>query len=217
MNNSLLIRVIASLLVYFALYYYGGSFGEMVLYPVTRLVTFLHEFGHALGALITGGSVEGIQINPDGSGYTKTVGGSQSVILMGGYIGSALLGNLIFYIGARMERFAGITIYILAALMLFAGIVWFESMYSTGFLIAFSIGLYLLVSYTNFAREILMFLGLAAILYIIQDFNVGPSSDLKKYAELFIVIPASIWMYIWLGIVLLLFIANIRLIFKYNK
>ena len=213
MNNPLLIRIIVSLVVYFALHYFGGSFGKMVLYPVTRLVTFLHEFGHALGAIITGGSVEGIQINPDGSGYTKTIGGTASIILMGGYIGSALLGNIIFYIGARMERFASITIYLLAAMMLFSGVVWFESMYSTGFLIAFSIGLYLLVSYTNFSREILMFLGLACILYIIQDFNVGPSSDLEKYAELFVIIPAGVWMYIWLGIVVMLFLVNIRLIF----
>ncbi|MFK8104345.1 MAG: M50 family metallopeptidase [Saprospiraceae bacterium] len=216
MNNPILIRVVVSLVLYFFLYYFGGSFGEMVLYPVTRLVTFLHEFGHALGALITGGSVLGIQINPDGSGYTKTLGGSASVILMGGYIGSALLGNLIFYIGARMERFASFTIYVIAGLMLFSGIFWFEAVYSTGFLIAFSIGLYLLVSYTNFAREILMFVGLAVILYIIQDFNVGPTSDLEKYAELFVIIPAGVWMYIWLGIVILLFIGNIRLIFKSN-
>lgn len=216
MNNPILIRVVVSLVLYFFLYYFGGSFGEMVLYPVTRLVTFLHEFGHALGALITGGSVVGIQINPDGSGYTKTLGGSPSVILMGGYIGSALLGNIIFYIGARMERFASFTIYVIAGMMLFSGIFWFESMYSTGFLIAFSIGLYLLVSYTNFAREILMFVGLAVILYIIQDFNVGPTSDLEKYAELFVVIPATVWMYIWLGIVILLFIGNMRLIFKSN-
>ncbi len=216
MNNPILIRVVVSLVLYFFLYYFGGSFGEMVLYPVTRLVTFLHEFGHALGALITGGSVVGIQINPDGSGYTKTLGGSPSVILMGGYIGSALLGNIIFYIGARMERFASFTIYVIAGMMLFSGIFWFESMYSTGFLIAFSIGLYLLVSYTNFAREILMFVGLAVILYIIQDFNVGPTSDLDQYAELFVFIPATVWMYIWLGIVILLFIGNMRLIFKSN-
>ena len=45
-----------------------------------------------------------------------------------------------------------------------------------------------------------MFLGLASIIYIVQDFNVGPSSDLKAYAELFIFIPAVAWMYIWLGI-----------------
>ena len=90
--NTILFRLLAMLLIYGLLKYVGGSFGHLVLYPVTLLVTFLHEFGHALGALLTGGTVEGMQINPDGSGYTITRGGNQGVVLMGGYLGSAVLG-----------------------------------------------------------------------------------------------------------------------------
>jgi len=58
-----------------------------------------------------------------------------------------------------------------------------------------------------------MFLGLASVLYIIQDFNVGPKSDLKAYEEVMIFIPAQIWMYIWLAVAVLLFAFNIRLLF----
>jgi len=62
-----------------------------------------------------------------------------------------------------------------------------------------------------------MFLGLVSILYIIQDFNVGPTSDLNAYADLFVFIPSLVWMYIWLIIVIALFVWNIRLIVKKNK
>lgn len=50
-------------------------YGGYLLYPVTLLVTFFHETGHAFFALITGGMVDGIQINSDGSGYARIGGG----------------------------------------------------------------------------------------------------------------------------------------------
>ncbi len=196
------------------LQYFGGSVGKTILYPITLLVTYLHEFGHALGAILTGGSVEALQINEDGSGYTKTIGGSRGIILMGGYIGSAIFGNILFFIGARKPRIAHITLYILSSLMLISAVFWFNSFFTTGMLIVFAVVLYFISSKTNLEAEVLMFLGLASIIYIVQDFNVGPSSDLKAYADLFIFIPAVAWMYIWLGIVLVLCFANFRLIFN---
>jgi hypothetical protein len=99
MKNNTLLRILIVLFLYLGIKFFGGEYGRMILYPITLLVTFLHEFGHALGALITGGEVMSIQINPDGSGVTMTRGGSRAVILMGGYIGSAILGNLLFYLG----------------------------------------------------------------------------------------------------------------------
>lgn len=214
MRNQLLLRIFGILALYLGLKYYGGDVGKYVLYPITRLVTFLHEFGHALGAILTGGSVDALQVNADGSGYAITRGGSRAIILMGGYIGSALLGNLIFFVGARKPNAAKFTMYALAAMMAFSGVFWFNSLYTTGFLFLFAVGLCFIAAKTSINREVLMFLGLASIIYIIQDFNVGPSSDLQKYAELFVVIPQAVWMYIWLAIVIVLFILNLRLILK---
>ncbi len=214
MKNNTIFRILAILAVYLGLRYLGGDVGRKILYPITLLVTYLHEFGHALGAILTGGSVQALQINDDGSGFTRTVGGSRGVILMGGYIGSAILGNLLFYIGARKPKVAHITLYVLGSLMLISAIFWFNSLFTTGLLILFAFVLFFIASKTKFEPEVLMFLGLASIIYIVQDFNVGPSSDLKAYADLFVIIPTVVWMYIWLGIVLLLCFANFRLIFK---
>lgn len=201
--------------IYFGLTYYGGEYGRMILYPIRMLVTFLHEFGHAFGALITGGSVDSLEIRPNGSGVCWTAGGNRAIILMGGYIGSAIFGNLLFYIGTRNNNnIAKVTTYILAGIMLFASFFWFTSLFTTGLLVGFALLLYIIASKTSFDSDILMFFGLASILYIIQDFNVGPSSDLAQYAKIFVVIPAAMWMYIWLGVALLLFFWNIRMIFK---
>ncbi|MEM1124382.1 MAG: M50 family metallopeptidase [Bacteroidota bacterium] len=218
MKRNLLLRIAVMLAIYLGLTYYGGEYGRILLYPVRMLVTFLHEFGHAFGALITGGRVTNLEIRPDGSGVCWTAGGIPSIILMGGYIGSAIFGNLLFYIGSRASnQVAKGTTYFLASVMVFVGLVWFTSLFTTGMLLVFALTLFLLARNTNFDSDVLLFFGLASILFIIQDFNVGPSSDLAKYAEIFVVIPANVWMYIWLAIVVLLFVYNIRLIFRESK
>jgi len=103
---------------------------------------------------------------------------------------------------------------LLVVSMLVTGLYWFNSMFTTGVLLGFSVVLSFIALKTNFGREVLMFIGLASIIYIIQDFNVGPRSDLKAYADVMIFLPAAAWMYIWLAIAVLLFLLNLRLLFK---
>ena len=209
-----IIRIGIALALYLGLTYYGGDIGRKIMYPIRLLVTFLHEFGHAFGALITGGDVLNLQVNADGSGYTTTRGGSRAIVLLGGYIGSAIFGNLLLYIGTRLEKAANITLLVLSGIMIISAFFWFNSLFTTGLLVGFAIVLSLIATKTNFASDVLMFLGLTSILYIIQDFNVGPRSDLNAYAELFVFPPAEVWMYIWLAVAVILFVFNIRMIFK---
>jgi len=211
--NNLHYRFVGMLVAYVILRFFGGSFGNLVLYPVTLLVTFLHEFGHALGAILTGGSVSGLQINPDGSGYTVTMGGSPGVVLMGGYIGSAFLGNVLFRIGAKHHSYTKITLLTLACLMALAGIIWYESLASTAILFGFAALLYIVARNTSWGEDVLMFLGLAAVLYIIQDFNVGPKSDLAMYEQEVGIFSSQVWMYVWLGVAGALFYLNLKEIF----
>ena len=216
-NNGILIRLLIGLALYLGLFYFGGEIGQKILYPFRLLVTFLHELGHGLGAIITGGSIEGIHIGKDGSGFCKTAGGSRAVVLMGGYLGSAILGNILFFIGAKAPRIAQSTLVLLAGVMIFVAFFYKESGFTFFFLVGFAVALILIANLTNWDREVLMFIGLATIIYIIQDFNVGPSSDLEKYAELFKVIPKNVWMYIWLIIAILLSLFNLKLVLKSPK
>jgi len=217
MKNKTLFIVLGILAVYFGLTYFGGKIGNQIMYPLKLFVTFLHEFGHALGAIITGGSVENFDINQDASGLTASRGGNRAIILMGGYIGSAILGNLLFYIGAKKEKYSKAAIYVIAALMILVAGLWVRDLFAIGFLVVFAVGLLLIAKYTKIDQIILMFLGLASILHIIQDFNVGPSSDLAAYADLFVLIPATVWMYVWLIVVVLLFVWNIRIILRSDR
>ncbi|MBL7798508.1 MAG: M50 family metallopeptidase [Saprospiraceae bacterium] len=207
-------RVLIFLVVYGALRFFGGSIGATILYPVTLLVTFLHEMGHALGALLTGGSVEGMQINPDGSGFTVTRGGNRGVTLIGGYLGSAVLGNLLFRIGARHRALTHHTLLVLAGLMILAAVLWFQSLNSTALLLVFALLLGFIALKTTWDQDVLMFLGLAAVLYIIQDFDTGPKSDLMQYEKVVGLFPYQIWMYLWLGLAALLFLWNLNEIFR---
>lgn len=213
MKHNLHVRALVMVMAYVILRFFGGSFGNLVLYPVTLLVTFLHEFGHALGAILTGGKVVSMQINTDGSGYTVTRGGSQAVVLMGGYLGSAILGNVLFRIGAKHRSLTQATLVTLAGLMALAGIVWFETFSSSGLLFGFALLLFFVARGTDWDQDVLMFLGLAAVLYIIQDFREGPKSDLLMYEKTVGVFSSQVWMYLWLGVAASLFYWNLREIF----
>lgn len=197
------------LLIYAFVWYFGGS-ARQLMYPVIWLVAFLHETGHALGALFSGGEVLSLQVNPDGSGLTTTRGGSVGLIIMGGYVGSALLGNLLFYIGARKRRMAQTALLALAGLMLFSILKWPGGPLSTLLLLVYAAVLFFIALRTNWDQNVVMFFGMASVLYVIQDFRVGPGSDLKAYEQHIGIFPAQIWMYVWLGIVLLITWQNLR-------
>ena len=73
-------------------------FAEIVTYPFRIFVTFIHEGGHAIAALLTGNSVESLSIATNASGETYTsVGGkfSQVFVASAGYLGSMAFGALL--------------------------------------------------------------------------------------------------------------------------
>ena len=70
-------------------------FAELITYPFRIFVTFIHEGGHAIAALLTGNSVESLSIATNASGETYTTGGgrfSQVLVSSAGYLGSMAFG-----------------------------------------------------------------------------------------------------------------------------
>jgi hypothetical protein len=63
------------------------------------LVIAFHEFGHAITALLTGGRVESITLDPHEGGVTQMRGGKQFLTLPAGYLGSSLIGALLIFCG----------------------------------------------------------------------------------------------------------------------
>ena len=211
------LKILVAVLLYYVLKYTWPQVGQIVLFPITRLVTILHEMGHALAAVLTGGQVEAVQINMDGSGYTKTRGGWRTIILMGGYVGSAVFGNLMLYASIKSRTWQRIVLYTLAILMLLTGIIWFNSLFSTIVLLLFAAGFFWLANKGKYLKEILIFLGMVTTLYIIEDFGVGPRSDLQQYAEVFGIGSYQFWMYVWLIIVGIITLWNLTRILWVGK
>lgn len=213
-RQNLILRIIIIAALYFVISELGGIWGWRILYPIRLFVTFLHEFGHAFGAIITGGTVEHIRIDPNAGGLTSTLGGNMPVILMGGYIGSALFGNILFYIGAARPKAVKPALAVVIALMLITGFIWYNSLFTTVVLFAFSGLLFYLGFKTRYGRDVLMLLGLASILYILQDTTSGPSSDLRAFEAEMRFIPAGVWMVTWLAVALGLLALNLKILFK---
>lgn len=205
-----LLFIIASILLYWVLLNYI-PYGALVVYPITLLVTIFHETGHALFALITGGSVHGIQINNNGSGYAMVAGGLSLLVIPGGYIGSAIWGNLLLFVALYKEKYIKWILYLIMFVLIFSGIVWFNSVGSTILLIVFA-GLFYWLSRAKKSVQVysLLAIGATTLFYIILDFNGGPSSDLAHFTSLLPILPQFGWAIIWLAVVSYITYLNIR-------
>lgn len=108
-RNALIFTLIA-----FAVVYVLWNTPQLapILYPFRLFVTYVHEAGHALMAILTGGRVIGFSVSADGSGLAVTAGGIRALILPAGYLGAALFGAGLFYLvnTVRYTRLISITL-----------------------------------------------------------------------------------------------------------
>ena len=89
---TLLVAATISILLWFIPY------AEILAYPFRIFVTFIHEGGHAIAALLTGNSVSSLSVATNTSGETYTTQGgliSQVLISSAGYLGSMAFGALL--------------------------------------------------------------------------------------------------------------------------
>ena len=136
-RQALLVSLLALLFALF-LWNIGGTPGQTgprpdadfltatlapLLWPVHLFVTFIHEAGHSLAALITGGEVLKFEVSPNGSGRAVTAGGYPALILPAGYLGAALFGSALFFLSSRNPKwtrglsiFLGLSIIVLTVL-----------------------------------------------------------------------------------------------------
>ncbi|MCC7207376.1 MAG: M50 family metallopeptidase [Anaerolineae bacterium] len=96
-----------------------------LLYPFRLLVTFVHESGHGLSAILTGGRFLDFDIQPNGAGVAATAGGNRFVVLQMGYLGAALFGAFLLYATNRTSRTRWVAfavgVYFIGCALLFAG------------------------------------------------------------------------------------------------
>src|ERR1700687_3261174 len=79
-------------------------FAEILSYPFRIFVTFIHEGGHAVAALVTGNSVQSLSVAMNASGETYTTQGgtfSQMFVSSAGYLGAMTFGALLLVLIRR--------------------------------------------------------------------------------------------------------------------
>jgi len=79
-------------------------FAEILSYPFRIFVTFIHEGGHAIAALLTGNSVQSLSVALNASGETYTTEGgtfSRMLVSSAGYLGAMTFGALLLVLIRR--------------------------------------------------------------------------------------------------------------------
>jgi len=122
-QRDLLLAAVAFLIA-FALWQMQGLF--FLTYPFRLFVTMIHELGHGVSAVLTGGTFVRFEVTSRGAGVAYTRGGWPFVIIQAGYLGTALFGAGLLYLtyhNKRPGRVAiGIGVFIGIVTLFFSGI-----------------------------------------------------------------------------------------------
>jgi len=141
-----------------------------VIIPLKILIVFFHELSHALAAWITGGSVESIRISPQQGGVTVTRGGNVFLLMSAGYLGSLLIGVLLF-LGAVRSHADRIMMAVLGAVMLLIAALYIRDVFALAFITGG--GVLMLVVARFLSRDVndlvLRVIGLASMIYVPMD------------------------------------------------
>lgn len=134
-SSPLLFVILAAVLVALI-----GSlpFGSLALYPFSLFTTLIHETGHAVAAVASGGTVASLRVSPDLSGLTETSGGIEAVIAPAGYLGATLAGVLLLLTPLRHARWTMLALAAvpLAAIAFFHPASLFTTVWCAGFALA---------------------------------------------------------------------------------
>ncbi len=186
-------------------------------YPFRLLITIVHELGHGLTALFTGGEFIRFVVFTDGSGLAYTTSGWRFLIIPAGYLGVALFGALLIMLG-RSPRWSRIAMGVIGVAMMLLSLRYgvpsiFTAQFAGGLLTTISgliFGTIFLAVAIKATPSWIIFLlhvvvikaGLTAFSDIFMVIGLSThilgetASDAHSMAEL-TYIPAIIWALIW--------------------
>lgn len=218
---TLLIAATVSVVLWFIPY------AEFLTYPFRIFVTFIHEGGHALAALLTGNSVASLSVATNASGETlSTPGGlfSQVFVSSAGYLGSMAFGALLLIlirktVAARLVLL-GCAIFIFGLTMIYGlikPIFWMTAWSGIPFTLLagtiISVGLILIARFASakVATFFVSFLAVQSVLNALYDlktvfflsspFERPVHTDALNMAQA-TGIPAIFWTVIWIAFAL---------------
>lgn len=177
-----------------------------VVAPLKIFVVLLHEISHGAAAVLSGGSIDRIEINANQGGVCYTLGGNRFAILSAGYLGSMLWGGVIMLLAARTRLDQALSAVIGLGVLLLA-LFYVRSLF--GFIFCGAFSLAMLVAAFRFSHDtnelILKTIGMTSTLYAPLDIfddviaRSGIGSDAEKLASLTLV-PSFAWGTLWIAL-----------------
>ncbi len=233
----LLIATVISVALWLISKYFLTSASYLV-YPLQLFATFIHEGSHVLATVLTGNSVQSLTVSPDGSGvvWSQTSGWfSQLLISSAGYLGTTAFGTMLlvwmrYNFSSRnalyfSSAFVGLMTIVFGLLMpifnIFSVQITFGSVLFTVFSGAvLSAGLFALarfgtLKWVNFGLAFLAVQCLLNALFSLVDlFFISAMTDAQSDAANMASatgIPSLVWVFIWIGISILMISVGLRL------
>ncbi len=201
------VRFLAGFAVYFGALWF--LWDTPVVYPLKIFVVLLHEVSHALAAVVTGGSLERIVLDPNQGGATYTLGGSRFITLSAGYLGSLAWGGLMTE-AARARRIPALWVNgLIGGLVVALTVLFVRSAFGVVFGVVFGVALMAVAGKLSdtLNRGLLLTLGLTSSLYAILDIKSDIldrphlQSDAYMLAEI-TGVPTLAWGALWIGLAL---------------
>lgn len=222
--KTLLIATILSLALWFI------PFAEYLVYPFKLFVTFIHEGGHALAAVLTGSAVMSLTVSPDTSGEVLAAPSNwlaSLIVSSAGYVGATLFGGLLLILIRRATQarivLAGTAVYVAFLTFVFglllpifnfttANVTFFGVMFtvSSGSLIAAALLLTARYANAKIATFFLSFLAVQCVLNALFDLktlfvlsNPFAASHVQTDAiNMYHAtgVPSLFWVMTWIGI-----------------
>ena len=106
--------------------------------------------------------------------------------------------------------------YIIALTAIFCGFYWFSNITNLVILLLFAVSFFIMGRFTIINSFLLQFIGIACVVNVLRDFDIGPSSDLDAFEQNVGILSYNGWMYTWLGIAIVVTFLNLKQIFS-NK
>jgi peptidase M50B-like protein len=186
-------------------------FLSLLSYPFALFVTFIHEGGHALAALLTGNSVASLSVAYDTSGLTYTTTGgllSQTIVSSAGYLGAMAYGALLLFLIRRAVAARYVLIGSAAFILALTLVYGLGSLFTIVTGIGIAAGLVAIAVYASprVATFFVSFLAVQAVLNAFLNlrdlfylsFVPGSHSDAANMANA-TGIPAFFWSVVWIG------------------